>query len=233
MHRRRLVHPSGDGLEVVHTERVRVQAAVPADDVERMRGVHVAGPGDSARAPVPDENLDVGTVDGELPVRTVQVALAVRRVLQQLPEPRQVALGRGDVGVGLDDVQPHRIRSGRDPAVRRAARQQHVVACVACRTRTPSRRSRCRSPRTRTRHRPRCGRGARPPPPRPRRRSGRALPRTSLRPVTASTAFQSADVRSCSLRCRGSSGRFSVSVWSGRSQGGVASTIADGTPPEW
>ena len=36
VHRRRLVHPAGDRLEVGDVERVRVQAAVPADDVERV-----------------------------------------------------------------------------------------------------------------------------------------------------------------------------------------------------
>ena len=38
--------------------------------------------------------------------RAVQVALAVRRVLEELAEPRQVALRRRDVGVGLDRVEP-------------------------------------------------------------------------------------------------------------------------------
>ena len=41
VHRRRLVHPAGDRLEVVDRERPRVEAAVPADHVERVVGVDV------------------------------------------------------------------------------------------------------------------------------------------------------------------------------------------------
>ena len=54
VHRRRLVQPAGDRLEVVDGERVRVEAAVPADHVERVVGVGVAGPRPcrgAARAP--------------------------------------------------------------------------------------------------------------------------------------------------------------------------------------
>ena len=50
--------------------------------------------------------------------RAVQVALAVRGVLQQLAVARQVALRRGDVRVGLDARKPQRLAAGRDPAVR-------------------------------------------------------------------------------------------------------------------
>src|SRR5919107_1818333 len=57
-----------------------------------------------------------------------------------------------------------------------------------------------------------------------------ALPSTSRRPVTASTALcSSPGNRSCSLRCRGTSGLFVVSDWSGSSHG-RASTSAEGNP---
>jgi hypothetical protein len=49
VHRRRLVHPAGDRLEVGDVERVRVEAAVPADDVERVLGYDVHGAGQPAR----------------------------------------------------------------------------------------------------------------------------------------------------------------------------------------
>ena len=61
----------------------------------------------------------------------MQVALAVRGVLQQLPVARQVALGRGDVRVGLDRVEPQWLVAGRQPAVRGRAGQQHVVALAS------------------------------------------------------------------------------------------------------
>ena len=63
------------------------------------------------------------------PVRGAQVALAVRRVLEQLPEPRQVALRWRDVRVGLDAVDPQRLALATgQPAVRRRARDDDVVA---------------------------------------------------------------------------------------------------------
>ena len=43
MHRRRLMHAAGDRLEVVDVERERPQVTVPADDVERVVRVDVAG----------------------------------------------------------------------------------------------------------------------------------------------------------------------------------------------
>ena len=42
LHRRRLVDRAGDRLEVVGVERVRIDHAVPADDVERMVRQRVA-----------------------------------------------------------------------------------------------------------------------------------------------------------------------------------------------
>jgi hypothetical protein len=78
-----------------------------------------------------DQHLDVRDVaaplDQRLEVgRTVQVALAVGRVLEELAEPREVTLGRVDVGAGLDRVEPRGL--GRDPAVVGRARDEDVVA---------------------------------------------------------------------------------------------------------
>ncbi len=65
VHRRRLVHAARDRLEVADVERVRVQAAVPAHDVERVLGHDVHRPGQTARTPpaVLDPDLDVGRLD--------------------------------------------------------------------------------------------------------------------------------------------------------------------------
>ena len=108
VHRRRLVHLAGDRHEVLDVERVGVEAAVPADDVERVRGVGQPGADDARRAvaAVLDEHLDVGAVLDERLLRAVQVALAVRRVLEELAEAGEVALGRRDVAVRLDGVEP-------------------------------------------------------------------------------------------------------------------------------
>ena len=49
VHRRRLVDPAGDRHEVLDVERVRVEAAVPADHVERVRRVGHPGADDAGR----------------------------------------------------------------------------------------------------------------------------------------------------------------------------------------
>ncbi len=86
VHRRRLVHPPGDRLEVGDVERVRVQAAVPADDVERVLAARRGRcrPARPARAAVLDEDLDVVALDDQRRGGPAQVALAVRRVLEEL-----------------------------------------------------------------------------------------------------------------------------------------------------
>ena len=89
VHRRRLVEGADDRCEVVDAQRPRVDVAVPADDVEGMLAVHVAGePG--ARA---HEHLDVLAVDQQRPLGSAQVTLGVRRAVGELP-------GRGEVLAG-------------------------------------------------------------------------------------------------------------------------------------
>ncbi len=131
VHRRRLVHLAGDRHVVVDVERVGVEAAVPADDVEGVRRVGHPGADDAGAGAVLDQHVDVGDVAVARHQRVevggaVQVALAVRRVLEELPEARQVALGRVDVAVGLDGVEPARL--GGHPAVGGRARDHDVVA---------------------------------------------------------------------------------------------------------
>jgi hypothetical protein len=128
VHRRRLVHTAGDGLVVGHVERVGVEAAVPADHVERVTRHDMDGAGEPAGAApaVLDEHLG-GLVLADLGLgRPAQVALAVRGMLEQLAEARQVAAWRRDVAVRLDGVGLH--RSARDPAMRCRARHDQVVA---------------------------------------------------------------------------------------------------------
>lgn len=75
-----------------------------------------------------DEDLDVGALGDQRLGGAVQVALAERRVLEELPELRQVTLGRNDVTVRLDCVRAQRFRSLRHPAVGGRHRDQDVVA---------------------------------------------------------------------------------------------------------
>ena len=88
----RLVHAPGDRLEVGDGEGEGVQAPVPSDDVQRVGGIGVDRPHDPGGAAVLDEDLG-RLVPGGADVlgpqrahRSAQVALAVRRVLQQLAE---------------------------------------------------------------------------------------------------------------------------------------------------
>ncbi len=124
VHRRRLVHPAGDRLEVGDVERIRIQAAVPAHDIERVPRVRqLADP-----LPVPDQDRYVlATHDVRLD-RAPQVPLAVRRVLQELPLGGQVAPRRSDVSERLDGQHPHRLVTGRHHGVRRRRRDDDVVA---------------------------------------------------------------------------------------------------------
>ncbi len=128
--------PPGDRLEVGQVERVRIKAAVPADDVERMLGMHDDGACHSASsragAAVFHKHLDVRRLDARRRAGAAQVALAVGRMLEELPACGQITLGRGDVGVGLDRVGAQGLGPigggpGRHPAVRSSARDQDVV----------------------------------------------------------------------------------------------------------
>ena len=82
-----------------------------------------------AAGPVLDQHLDVALLitglDHEGLRGPVQVAFAVRRVLQELPEPGEVALRRGDVAVGLDRVEPTGL--ARPPPVGGGPRHDDVV----------------------------------------------------------------------------------------------------------
>ena len=86
---------SDDRLEVVDRQGVRVAAAVPAHDVERVALILVAG----AAAPVPHEDLELaGAVYERL--RAADVPLGVRGLLEELPARGQVACRGPDVVAG-------------------------------------------------------------------------------------------------------------------------------------
>ena len=124
MDRRRLVDPPGDGLEILDVEDPRIQEAVPAHHVERME-VEVVGRQLIARL---DAHLELPALHVRLePLRTADVALAVGRVLEQLPVLVPVAPRRLDLGHRFDD-QEALVAGVHHHAVGGAARQDHVVA---------------------------------------------------------------------------------------------------------
>ena len=94
MRGRRLVQAPGLGLEVGDVERVRVDVAVPADDVERVVVEDVVLVA-AAHAHV-DGVLAAVAVRLELG-RRVEVALRERRVLEQLAVAVAVAVRRLDL----------------------------------------------------------------------------------------------------------------------------------------
>ena len=123
--RRRLVDAARDRLEVRDVEPERPQVAVPADDVERVVPV-VVGRDAVARADV--DHVVAVLVERLAELGRVQVALAVRRVLEELPVVVAVALGRLDLG-GRLEVQDPLVRARiRVQPPGRADRQHQVVA---------------------------------------------------------------------------------------------------------
>ena len=130
VHGRRLVHAADDRLEVVDRQRERVVAAVPSEDVERMVRVHVPAQ-TAARA---HEHRDVFALDDErVAVGPSEVALAERRALEQLAALGEVLAGEVDVAPRLDHQELD--RPVEQPPVRRAARDDDVVALARRRSR--------------------------------------------------------------------------------------------------
>ena len=129
--RRRHVVLADDRAEVVDVEAVRVVAAVPADDIERVVAVAVRVHLVAAL----DANLELALlVEGHRHLRQAQVALAVGRVLEELRGLlRHVARRRQDVRAvhALDQQEASRrlARGGlvEHHAVDRALRDHDVV----------------------------------------------------------------------------------------------------------
>ena len=129
MHRRWLVHTSGDRFEIRDVEHIGIQAAIPAHDIERMLVGHVDRPAQTTGARPSVLDVDLGATLGKQGCRgRTQISLAVGRVLEQLAEARQVPKRRRDVRVGLDHIGAQRFVAGRQPAVRRRPRHYDVVA---------------------------------------------------------------------------------------------------------
>ena len=155
--RRRHVDAPGDRLEVVDRERPRVDVAVPADDVE---GVVVELVGLVAVAdPHLDPELAAVAVRVQLG-RRVDVAVVVRRVLEQLPVLVAVALAGS--------------RSGRATRRRGSAARPRAGSGTSCRAGRRRSRPPCRARRRRSSRACRSPRGRRSP--RRPRRCGRSSP---------------------------------------------------------
>ena len=198
VHRRRLVEPPHDRLEVLDREGERVDAAIPPDDVERVAGVDVARPARS----VPDE-------DAAPPRRRRAAARPargshVRRTgapSRSWPVAVRYRGGIVEVTARLHDQHPHRSRAVDDPAMRRRGRHDDVVARPRPRgVRRPTRARPRPRQRTRPRRRRRCGTARSTGWRAPSRRVTSALPSSDRRPVTGSPASPKLPRRRCKGR---------------------------------
>ena len=229
VHRRRLVHPAGDRLVVGDVERVRVEAAVPADHVERVPRHDVDGAGEPARpgAAVLDEDLDRPL---RLAPRVLTAPAGRARSTARARAAGRTATGSasaGRCGCSPRCSTPGRRRSAPSGASSRAARSGSR-RCRTAGARTPSRARPRRTRRTRTRRPWRCGTGAtcrR----RPRRRCGRRRCRAPAGGRSRGRAPQRSRTGRAASGAGGAAARSASVDWSGRSQV-RASTTADGTP---
>ena len=119
---RRQVDAAGDRLEVVDVERVRVDVAVPADDVERVVVEHVVL---VAAADADDQLVVARLVVRHQLLRRVEVTVRVGRVLEQLAVAVAVPVRCLDLS-GRVEGQPQLVAVGPEP-VGRAARDHDVV----------------------------------------------------------------------------------------------------------
>src|SRR5262245_49908572 len=102
MDRRRLVNASDDRLEIVDAEDPRIEVAVPADDVERV----VIEDQLVQRVVLFDEDAEVAFLVVRVELnRPTNVALAIRRTLEQLAEFVAIALRPPNVAARFEDHQ--------------------------------------------------------------------------------------------------------------------------------
>src|ERR1700722_10320682 len=87
MHRRRLVHSPGNGLEVMNAKGKGITAAIPADHIEWM--MRIMNRVDPTLLFHPDKEIVFLVMRGQRP-RPTNIPLAKRRVLQQLAVPAEV-----------------------------------------------------------------------------------------------------------------------------------------------
>ena len=123
VHGRRHVHASGDRLEVVDVERVRIDVPVPGGDVERVIVQAVAL---VAGADAHDELVVARLLVTDQLGRAVEVTLGERRVLEQLAVAVAVPV-RGLELPGRVERQPQLLAGRRQDPVRGAARDHDVV----------------------------------------------------------------------------------------------------------
>ena len=197
--RRRLVQPARLGLEVGDVERVRVDVAVPADDVERVVVEHVVL---VAAAHAHLDQVLAALAVGRERRRRAEVALGERRVLEQLAVAVAVAVGGLDLARRVEG-QPalRRRRSGTGRWCRAGSRRSRACGRAACRRSSP------RRPRPRGRRSPRRPRRrGRSSPPRPRgcrsrsrrrRCTGARAGRARCRPSAPGPSCSSAGARGC------------------------------------
>jgi hypothetical protein len=124
MHRRWLMHTAGDRLEVMYRKDKRIMTAIPSYRIKGMVNVviwieHILF-------------LDVYEevaflIMSHQILRCAYIALAERRMLQQLPEVIPVALRVCDRGERLNDKQPV-ILSVKLYLIDRAARDHYIIA---------------------------------------------------------------------------------------------------------
>src|SRR5438034_6638408 len=100
MDRWRLMHSSGDRLEILSVERERIKITIPADRIERMmRERHAREP----RA-VLHQNIDIFLfVDGKQLGRSVEIALRVGRAHFNLAFVIQITLRNTNGARGFED----------------------------------------------------------------------------------------------------------------------------------
>jgi hypothetical protein len=124
VHRRRLVYPPGDGLEIVDGKSVGVEVAIPAHQIEGV--VEVVVRIDAVLLLDVEEELALLVVGLQI-LRLADVALAEGRVLLQLAEGVAVALGRDYRAVRLDDEQAV-VGAVEFELIDGAARHHHIIA---------------------------------------------------------------------------------------------------------
>ena len=165
VHRRRLVDLAGDRHVVVDVERVGVEAAVPADDVERVRGVRHPGPDHARRAAVLDQDVDVLGGSSVEPCATTVRAGRAGRARSTARARAAARSATGSASGARCGCSPRSRRAGCSgwapsgawwPAGSRRSRRTGSAG-----HRRPSRRCRRPTRRTRTRRRWRCGSTAR------------------------------------------------------------------------
>jgi hypothetical protein len=99
---RRLVDGAGDRLEIVRVERERVDATVPADDVERV--VHQCVSREPG-AVLDDDGVIAFFIAGEQLTRAMDVAFAERGTESELAVVVQIAIRKSEIGPRFDDEQ--------------------------------------------------------------------------------------------------------------------------------